>query len=358
VSERPRQRLYRLDFCASDATQSGPHRAAFRHGSMTDTDLTIIIPVFNVAGHLDNLNDTIRSISGLKIQVIYVDDGSTDGSDEEIRKLALKFPDVLALFQPLNLGAGQARNLGWDHAQGRYTLFFDADDRLHGDVIAAMIARMDAEPDLDVTVLAYRSERQDIGHSTGMLVKDAQTFEALLKGAQEACGTPEDFARLLVITNYPWNKIMRTARYRQTGLRFGHTRVNNDILGHWHALLYPRRILLSRAEICTHVVHPGGSNLTNQQGTLRLQMFDALEELYDLLLSEPDLRQQYAHFFWSFVLTLFKWARDKIVPGARNCYNRRMADLITRIDLEDFARMRNGRAPAVATELSNILLNR
>lgn len=331
-------------------------------GSMTDTDqgidLTIVIPVFDAAAHLDDLNDTIRSIPGLRIQVIYVDDASTDGSDARIRELASAFADTLALFQPVNAGAGQARNLGWDHAKGRYVLFFDADDRLHGDAIGPAIARMDAEPDLDVAVLAYRSERQDIAHSTGMIPKDAETFEALLKGAPDACGTPDDFARLLVITNYPWNKILRTARYRETGLRFGLTHVNNDILGHWHAMMYPRRILLSRAEICTHVVHPDGTNLTNQQGALRLQMFDALDELYDLLLSEPDLRQRYAHFFWGFVLTLFKWARGRIAPEARNRYNQRMADLITRIDLVDFARMRNGRAPVVATELSNILLHR
>ena len=51
-------------------------------------------------------------------------------------------------------------------------------------------------------------------------------------------------------------------------------------------------------------------------------------------------------------------ARDRITPQARNRYDRRMDDLIARIDLADFARMRNGRAPAVATELSDILLNR
>lgn len=324
----------------------------------TSIDLSIIIPVFNTADHLEDLDDTIRAIPGLRIQTIYVDDGSTDGSADEIRRLAQRSPDTLALFQPRNSGAGQARNRGWEHALGRYVLFFDSDDRLHGDALGRAIARMDEEPDLDVAVLAYRSERQDIAHSTGMIPKDAETFDILLKGAPEACGTLDEFSRLLVITNYPWNKILRTARFRETGLRFGWTQVNNDILGHWYCLLHARRILLSRAELCTHVVHPGGSNLTNQQGILRLQMFDALNELYDLLASAPDLRQRYAHFFWGFVLTMFKWARGRIVPEARNRYNQRMDDLIGRIDLSDFARMRNGRAPEVATELSTILLNR
>jgi glycosyltransferase involved in cell wall biosynthesis len=321
-------------------------------------DLTIIVPVFNAVAYLDNLHESISSISGeLRVQTIYVDDGSTDGSADRIRALASRSDDILALFQP-NAGAGQARNHGWAHAAGRYTLFFDADDRLHPEAIPPAIARMDADPELDVAVLAYRYERSDIAHSSGMIPKDAEAFDQLLGSSREGCGSLDDFARLLTITNYPWNKIQRSAHYRETGMQFGHTKVNNDILGHWYALLHARKILLSRAEICTHVVHPGGANLTNQQGTVRLQMFDALNELYDLLKANPDLRQRYAHFFWGFVLTLFKWARAKIVPEARNQYNSRMADLITRIDLVDFAKMRNGRAPAVASELSDILINR
>ena len=55
---------------------------------------------------------------------------------------------------------------------------------------------------------------------------------------------------------------------------------------------------------------------------------------------------------------MFKWARGRIIPEACDRFDQRMADLIARIDLADFARMRNGRAPAVATELSDILLNR
>ncbi len=321
-------------------------------------DLTIIVPVFNAVAHLDNLHESIGAIGGgLRVQKIYVDDGSTDGSADRIRALANQYGDTLALFQS-NAGAGQARNHGWAHAAGRYTLFFDADDRLHPEAIPPVIARMDANPDLDVAVLAYRYERQDIDHSSGMLPKDAEAFDQLLTSSSEVSGSLDDFARLLTITNYPWNKIQRTAHYRETGMQFGHTKVNNDILGHWYALLHARQILLSRAEICTHIVHPGGSNLTNQQGAVRLQMFDALDELYDLLKANPELRQRYAHFFWGFSLTLFKWARGKIVPEARNQYNRRMADLITRIDLVDFAKMRNGRAPVIASELSDILTSR
>lgn len=321
-------------------------------------DLTIIVPVFNAAAYLDNLHDKIGVIGGgLRVQTIYVDDGSTDDSPAVIRALAARGGDTLALFQP-NAGAGKARNHGWSHAAGRYVLFFDADDRLHPEVIAPAVTRMDADTEIDVAVLAYRSERQDTAHSSGMIPKDAETFDKLLESAPESCGSLDEFAPLLTITNYPWNKLHRTARYREMGLKFGHTKVNNDILGHWMALLHARTILLSRAEICTHVVHPGGTNLTNQQGTIRLQMFDALDELYDLLQSKPDLRQRYAHFYWGFVLTLFKWARGKIVPEARNRYNLRMIDLIARIDLVDFAKMRNGRAPATASELSSILMNR
>ncbi len=98
--------------------------------------------------------------------MLLADDGSSDGSAEEIERLTAAIPQVTALHKPANLGAGHARNLAWPHARGRYTLFFDADDRLHGEAIAPTLARMDAEPDIDTAMLACRYQRDAAGGFT------------------------------------------------------------------------------------------------------------------------------------------------------------------------------------------------
>lgn len=321
-----------------------------------DIDLTVIVPVHDARPHLEPLVRSFLDLAGLRCQILLVDDGSTDGSREEIARLAAAHPQITGLYHPANQGAGQARNLAWPHARGRYCIFFDADDRLHGEVVAPALATMDAAPDIDVAMFAYRCEREETASFTAMAFADQKSFDIILKDATTAVAPLDEVARLLRFTNYPWNKILRTARFRETGLRFGATRVNNDILGHWYALLFARRILVAGQVICTHIVHPQGANLTNRFGAERLQMFDALAETQAFLAAHPALQRRFAHHFWELVNTLVQWARPRIDLAIRLDFESRYRDLISGIDLEVFARMRTGRAPHAASRFVGDLI--
>lgn len=302
---------------------------------MGNSDLTVIIPVFNARPHLAGLVEQVAALD-LACQILLVDDGSTDGSGAEIERLARTFPQVTALHQDGNRGAGHARNLAWPLATGRYTIFFDADDRLHAPAVTEGIRLLDAAPDISAAVFAYRLELEAGSDFSGMFPRDQGVFGSVLQGRHTATGSLETMAGLLQFTNFPWNKILRTAHYRQTGLRFGGTRVHNDILAHWHVLLFARRLLVVDEVICTHVVHPDGPNLTNIVDVRRLQMFDALEEVHDLLASHPAQRSRYAQHFWLFAYDLIDWARTLITPEARPEFERRVTRLLRRLDQEDF----------------------
>lgn len=319
-------------------------------------DLTVIIPVYDARGHLEPLARSFLDLNGICCQIILADDSSVDGSREEIARLAALYPQVTGLYQPANLGAGHTRNLAWSHAQGRYCIFFDADDRLHGEVIAPALAAMDAEPDIDTAMFAYRYEREETATSAPMAFADQQSFDNILKESSMRAAPLEDVARLLRFTNYPWNKILRTARFRETGLRFGSTKVNNDILGHWYSLLFARRILVVGEVICTHIVHPRGQNLTNRFTAERLQMFDALAETRDMLATHPALQRRFGHHFWGLVNTLVIWARARIDPEIRLDFESRYRDLISGIDLEVFSQMQTVHAPQVATRFVKDLI--
>lgn len=324
-------------------------------GADKGIDLTVIVPVYNAAQHLETLIGQFLALD-LNCQILLVDDGSTDGSRDEIARLAQIFPQVTGLYQDGNLGAGHARNFAWPHAQGRYTIFFDADDRLHGEVVLPAINLMDASADIDVAIFAYRYEREESASFTAMAYTDQQSFEQLLKGARTTVGPLTQMARLLQFTNYPWNKIVRTAHYKQVGLRYGSTRVNNDILGHWSTLLFARQILVVDEVICTHIVHPQGQNLTNSFSVERLQMFDALTETYDLLESHPALRWRFAHHFWMLTSTLMLWTRPRLPEELRPVFENRYRDLLGRLHLEDYARMRTQHVPELANRFAKDLI--
>lgn len=321
-------------------------------------DVSVIVPVHNAAPHLDALVRNVFALEqyGLRCQMICVDDASTDDSLVILGDLAGGYPGLLVVANDAGRGAGLARNVGWRHAQGRYSLFFDADDLLHGHVLAGAIRGMDQDPRTDLTFCAYRYERESSASFTEMGYEDRRIMDRLLAGRAFAAGGIVEMAPLLVFTNYPWNKVLRSARYRQVGMRFGRTMVNNDILGHWHSLLLARRIVLHDAVLCTHVVHPAGANLTNVFGPERLALFEALEETYDFLQARPALRRRFGHHFWALAQGLADWAKAHLERSFQGEFQARQAQLLARLDLGDLARMRAGLDPALATSLVHHLI--
>lgn len=321
-------------------------------------DISFVVPVFNAAPHLSSLAAQVSELEqkGVCTELILVDDGSTDDSQKIAADLAAAHERVIALVHERNRGAGIARNTGWDKVRGRYTIFFDADDHLHADVIPAAIARLDATPDADCIMFAYRYERDDASGYTDMLQGDQSVMDSILANDTQAQGTLETMHGLLKFTNYPWNKIIRTAHYQQRDLRYGCTRVNNDILGHWMSLLFARTIILSREVLCTHVVPPQGTNLTNRFGDERLDMFVALNELYDLLEDMPDLRRRYAHHFWGLSDQLYKWAQPRLQDSSKLRFDSAYEELLSRINLSDYARISTKRAPHLADAIAKHLI--
>lgn len=311
------------------------------------------MPVYNAENHLENLAATVFSLQdfGVRCQMICVDDASQDRSAEILREMASHYPDMTVITNQENKGAGIARNIGWKRVAGRYTLFFDADDVLHGEVIKQAIDSMDHAQETDVTMFSYRYERDEFSGFTDMSYEDRRTMDILLNGSSSGTGKIEDMGRLLIFTNYPWNKILRTSRYKKVGLRFGHTKVNNDILGHWNSLLLARDITLCDAVVCTHIVHENGVNLTNAFGPERITMLDALEETYNFLKDRPAQRRRFSHHFWGLSERLVRWARPRIDPSLRVEFESRYAEFISRIELSDLARMRTSREPALANAL-------
>ena len=323
-----------------------------------DYDLSIIVPVYNAEDHLRKLVEQVFALeeSGLRCQMICLDDASSDGSVAVLRNLENTYAGLKVIEQTDNRGAGIARNEAWQHAKGRYSIFFDADDTLHSEVVADVILDMDSNPEVDVAICAYRYEREVTASFTDMNFNDKEILDLLLQGAPVATGPIDQMARLLTFTNYPWNKILRTAHYKREGMRFGRTKVNNDILGHWHSLLLARKIMVRSSIICTHIVHPQNNNLTNSFGADRLMMFDALEETYDFLEARPALRRRFAHHFWFLSNSLVGWVRPRLDRALLLQLETSYADLLGRLDLGDLARLRTLHAPELANSLVNQLI--
>lgn len=93
--------------------------------------ISIIIPVYNVSGHIQRAFDSIlnQTIGFDNLEVIFVDDASTDGSDQIIKNYSDKYDNVNGFFLENNSGsAGKPRNVGISNATSDYVIFLDPDD--------------------------------------------------------------------------------------------------------------------------------------------------------------------------------------------------------------------------------------
>ena len=94
--------------------------------------VSVIVPVYNVEPYLSECLDSVltQSIGLDRLELIAVDDGSTDGSAEILDRYADRHPDMRVFHEPNSGGPGRPRNVGLNHASGKYIFFLDADDYL------------------------------------------------------------------------------------------------------------------------------------------------------------------------------------------------------------------------------------
>lgn len=115
--------------------------------------VSIIVPVRNAKNYLDACVDSLRSQIYPKLDIILVDDGSTDGSSELCDAAAERDQRIRVIHQTCK-GVSEARNAGLDTAIGEYVLFVDSDDQLRVDAVMGAL-RCAHEHSADMVVCGY-----------------------------------------------------------------------------------------------------------------------------------------------------------------------------------------------------------
>lgn len=104
--------------------------------------ISVIVPVYNVRDYLPKCIDSILNQDYGNLELILVDDGSTDGSASIIRDYAARDARITAIFQE-NRGVSAARNAGLKAASGTYVGFVDGDDWIEPDMYGFLIEKLE-----------------------------------------------------------------------------------------------------------------------------------------------------------------------------------------------------------------------
>lgn len=118
--------------------------------------ISVVVPTYNYVNYLPRALDSIISQVQADMEIVVVDDGSTDGTVELLQRYADQVP-CLRVLRQANAGAGAARNAGIRAARGAYVLPLDADDELMPAALATVVDVVRKDPSVDIVLGAYVS---------------------------------------------------------------------------------------------------------------------------------------------------------------------------------------------------------
>lgn len=100
--------------------------------------ISIVIPIYNTEKYLSKCMESILNQLEKRIEVILVDDGSTDTSPLICDRYASEYTFIRVIHE-INAGPATAKNKGYKLAQGRYIFYIDSDDELRSDMFSRML---------------------------------------------------------------------------------------------------------------------------------------------------------------------------------------------------------------------------
>ena len=129
--------------------------------ALDEVYLSVVLPVYNELDNLEILHNQLKTVLtnlGRTYEIIYVDDGSSDGSSEKLQELAEADDTVMAIQLRRNFGQTAALSAGIDYARGEIVVCQDADLQNDPEDIPRLLAKLDEGYDL---VSGWRKDRQD-----------------------------------------------------------------------------------------------------------------------------------------------------------------------------------------------------
>lgn len=179
--------------------------------------LSVIIPVYNTSAYLRKcLDSVVEAVERVEepVEVLIINDGSTDQSPEIIGEYCEKYPQIFKRHDKPNGGLSDVKNYGLERAEGEFVIFLDSDDYIEPEMYQDMLA-------------VIEKEQSDIAVCDIKLVYDDATQDKVWPCA--ITSRKGNFAQVMDMSMMPasWNKVVRRTLYE--GLTFPVGKNNEDV---------------------------------------------------------------------------------------------------------------------------------
>lgn len=261
--------------------------------------LSVIIPVYNCEKYLRQCLDSVINQSLTDIEIICVDDGSTDASAAILAEYSARDGRMKVINQP-NSGAGAARNNGLAAAQGEYILFLDSDDWFEADYFEAAFRKIEAD-NADICICGYES----FDDKTGRML--ASNWEKKKNILPENSFSPGEYSnRIFQLTDgQVWDKLYRHSFIIQSDVRFPELKAAEDTAFAYQTLIQAERITVLHRAFVHYRINRAGS-VSKSFAESPNAPFDSFKLVYDFL-NERGLLGKYEKSFMNWAMEYLVW---------------------------------------------------
>lgn len=169
---------------------------------MENCKISIVLPVYNVETYLAPCLESLVSQNFPNMEIIAVNDGSTDRSPEILTDFQSRFPEKIKIFTTENKGVSHARNYGASMASGEYLWFVDSDDFISEDACRLLYEKAKKDKN-DLVLFSHYEENQKTGERTvSPCPCKEQNFSVKERPEQLALFSP-----------YPWDKLIKRSLF-------------------------------------------------------------------------------------------------------------------------------------------------
>ena len=272
--------------------------------------VSIIVPVYNAEKYLEKSLNSLVSQSLPDIEIICVNDGSTDSSLEILERFANIDERIVVVTQP-NQGQSVARNVGLRLAKGEYVGFLDADDWVEPDAFEKLYTKANGS-DISICsikVCADGSEKLDDTYLS---------LRVFPKNLDNKVFTHKDCADFLFrISVTPWNKIYKRQFLNDFGIRFVDNVNFEDNIFFLETFLNAKSIVLIRESLVCYRVDSLTSYSHNGDDKKKLDFFKVVDAQAKVISKFPEYKKAFL-FHKKFVLSY--WLKKIKTPSVRVWY--------------------------------------